>query len=76
MKYKMTYREKIDEELNITKDNKRAEIVNNIIFLTQRMEEMWVYHPDNPQKLDIVNEYETMNGEIDKLQSQLDSLEK
>ncbi len=76
MKYKMTYREKIDEELNITKDNKRAEIVNNIIFLTQRMEEMWVYHPDNPQKLDIVNEYETMNDEIDKLQSQLDSLEK
>ena len=76
MKYKMTYRKKLDKELNISKDNKRAELVNNIIFLTQRMDEMWTYHPENPNKLDIVEEYKSMKEQIDEYQSQLDDLEK
>ena len=76
MKYKMTYREKIDKELNISRDNKRAELVNNIIFLTQRMDEMWAYHPENPNKLDIVGEYKSMKEQIDEYQNQLDDLEK
>ena len=76
MKYKMTYREKLNKELGIEIDNKRAELVNNIIFLTQRMDEMWSYHPDNPNKLDIVGEYKSMKEQIDEYQNQLDDLEK
>ena len=76
MKYKMTYREKLDKELNISRDNKRAELVNSIIFLTQRMDEMWTYHPENPNKLDIVVEYKSMKEQIDEYQNQLDDLEK
>ena len=71
MKYKMTYREKIDKELNISKVNKRAELVNNIIFLTQRMDEMWAYHPENPNKLDIVGEYKSMKEYFELMRSNL-----
>jgi hypothetical protein len=72
----MNYREKINKELGIEVDNKRAELVNNIIFLTQRMDEMWAYHPDNPNKIDIVEEYKSMKEQIDEYQNQLDDLEK
>ena len=76
MKYKMNYREKVNKELGIEVDNKRAELVNNIIFLTQRMDEMWLYHPENPNKLDVVEEYKSMKDQIDEYQDQLDDLEK
>jgi len=76
MKYKMNYREKVNKELGIEVDNKRAELVNNIIFLTQRMDEMWLYHPNNPNKLDVVEEYKSMKDQIDEYQNQLDDLEK
>ena len=76
MKYKMNYREKVNKELGIEVDNKRAELVNNIIFLTQRMDEMWLYHPENPNKLDVVEEYKSMKDQIDEYQNQLDDLEK
>ena len=76
MKYKMTYREKLDKELNISKDEKRAELVNSSIFLTQRMDEIWTFHPENYNKLDIVEEYKSMKEQIDEYQSQLDDLEK
>tara|TARA_R110002012_G_C11236640_1_gene564811 strand:- start:154 stop:372 length:219 start_codon:yes stop_codon:yes gene_type:complete len=72
----MNYREKVNKELGIEVDNKRAELVNNIIFLTQRMDEMWLYHPENPNKLDVVEEYKSMKDQIDEYQNQLDDLEK
>lgn len=41
--------EKIEEQ--------KAELINDLIATSTVMEEVWRYHPDNPEKKDVVTEY-------------------
>ena len=46
--------------MNITQeqqDNQKVELINDLIALSTIIEELWNYHPDNPNKKDIVAEY-------------------
>lgn len=38
-------------------DEQKAELINDLIAITTVMEELWNYHPDNPNKKDVVAEY-------------------
>ena len=41
------------EELDLQK----AELINDLVATSTVMEEVWRYHPDNPEKKDVIKEY-------------------
>ena len=45
--------------MNITEEqqNIKVELVNDLVAITTVMDELWSYHPENPNKKDIVGEY-------------------
>ena len=45
--------------MNITEEqqNIKVELVNDLVAITTVMDEIWSYHPENPNKKDIVGEY-------------------
>jgi hypothetical protein len=38
----------------------KTELVNDLIATTTVMEELWKYHPENPNKKDVVSEYKIL----------------
>ena len=56
------------------KQELKVALVNEIIFLNDRMEELWRYHPENPNKVDVVWEYNNMKNEIDLIEDRIQQL--
>ena len=55
-------------ELEILEEQK-VELINDLAATATVMDELWRYHPDNPNKVDIVKEYknlEQMQKDIEK----------
>lgn len=48
-------------ELEILEE-KKAELINDLVATATVMDEIWNYHPDNPKKVDIVAEYEFLKS--------------
>ena len=62
-------------------NNKKSELIADLIATSTVMEEVWNYHPDNPNKKDPVTEYEKLKQiksdverEIDELEREFDKL--
>ena len=58
-------------------DNQKAELINDLMPTATVKEEVWRYHPDNPNKKDVVKEYDILcqiekdlELEIEELKSQ------
>lgn len=58
-------------------DNQKAELINDLMATATVKEEVWRYHPDNPDKKDVVKEYDILcqierdlELEIEELKSQ------
>tara|TARA_Y100000401_G_scaffold86941_1_gene72300 strand:- start:543 stop:758 length:216 start_codon:yes stop_codon:yes gene_type:complete len=54
-------------EINLNNMNKeikpedlKTELINDLIATTTVMEEIWNYHPDNPNKKDVVKEFNVL----------------
>ena len=45
-----------EEKLN----EKKAELINDLLATATVKEEVWRYHPDNPNKRDVVKEYDVL----------------
>ena len=43
-----------------TLEEQKANLVNDLIAISTVMDEIWNYHPDNPNKKDVVEEYKTL----------------
>jgi len=56
------------------KQELKIELVNEVIFLNDRMEELWRYHPDNPNKVDVVGEYNNIKNELDLIEDRIQQL--
>ena len=41
-------------------DQQRTELINDLVATSTVMEELWRYHPENPDKKDVVSEYEIL----------------
>lgn len=41
-------------------DNQKAELINDLMATATVKEEVWRYHPDNPDKKDVVKEYDIL----------------
>ena len=62
-------------------NNKKSELIADLIATSTVKEEVWNYHPDNPNKKDPVTEYEKLKQiksdverEIDELEREFDKL--
>lgn len=56
------------------KQELKVALVNEVIFLNDRMEELWRYHPENPNKVDVVWEYNNMKNELDLIEDRIQQL--
>ncbi len=56
--------------------NPRIEMINEIIFLNKIATEMWQYHPNNPQQINVVTEYQQVQDKIEELQNKISELDK
>lgn len=41
-------------------DNQKAELINDLMATATVKEEVWRYHPDNPDRKDVVKEYDIL----------------
>tara|TARA_B100001093_G_scaffold380609_1_gene366070 strand:+ start:721 stop:933 length:213 start_codon:yes stop_codon:yes gene_type:complete len=65
---------------NMTKqeelDQQKSELVADLLATSTVMEEVWRYHPDNPEKKDVIKEYEILKQIQKDIESELDDLDK
>ena len=57
-----------------TLEEQKANLVNDLIAVSTVIEEIWNYHPDNPNKKDIIAEYNQLLKIQGDLENELDSL--
>jgi hypothetical protein len=48
----MSEQEKLEEQ--------KVNLVNDLLAVSTVMEEIWNYHPDNPDQKDVIKEYQTL----------------
>ena len=67
---------------NIEKlEEKRIDVINDIISCNTVMEEIWKYHPDNPKQVSPVDEYNhlvkikgDLENEVSQIEDELNNL--
>ena len=42
------------------KNNQKSELIDDLLATATVKEEVWRYHPDNPNKKDVVKEYDVL----------------
>lgn len=67
--------------MNITQeqsnlDNQKSELINDLTATLTVMDEMWRYHPDNPNKKDIIKEYKILKQIQIDIERELADLDK
>ena len=53
---------------------KKEDLINDLIFLTKQLDEVWQYHPDNPTGLDPAAHYSYIKSKIAFVENDLKSL--
>tara|TARA_R100000084_G_scaffold99568_1_gene54039 strand:- start:1139 stop:1354 length:216 start_codon:yes stop_codon:yes gene_type:complete len=65
---------------NMSKDIKpedlKTELINDLIATTTVMEEIWNYHPDNPNKKDVVKEFNVLKQIKKDIEKEIAELDK
>ena len=56
------------------KDNQKSELIDDLLATSTVKEEVWRYHPDNPNKKDVVKEYDILCQIERDLEAELDDL--
>jgi len=55
-------------------DQKKADLVNDLIFLLNIEDELWRYHPENPKKINVEDEWITIKDKIQVIENELKQL--
>ena len=50
----------IQEQSNL--DNQKSELINDLIATSTVIDELWRYHPENPNKKDIIEEFNILKN--------------
>ena len=66
--------------MNITQeqpnqDSLKSELINDLAATFTVMDEMWRYHPDNPNKKDIIEEYKILKQIVVDIEHELEELD-
>jgi|TARA_B110000240_G_scaffold163945_1_gene184118 hypothetical protein len=54
----------------------KTELVNDLVATSTVMEELWRYHPENPDKKDVVSEYNVLKKIKVDIEQELSDLDK
>ena len=54
----------------------RAELINDLVATATVIEELWNYHPDNPDKKDVVKEYDVLKKIQKDIEQEIAELDK
>ena len=57
-------------------DQQKAELINDLLATSTVMEEVWRYHPGNPEKKDVIEEYNILKQIQKDIESELAELDK
>tara|TARA_B100000900_G_scaffold317810_1_gene276846 strand:+ start:825 stop:1007 length:183 start_codon:yes stop_codon:yes gene_type:complete len=60
----------------MTKEEQKIELINDLIATSTVLDELWNYHPNNPDRKDVVNEYETLKKIQSDIEKEIAELEK
>ena len=52
----------------------KAELINTLIELEERIDELWEYHPENPNRVNVEDEFNDLQRTVILLQTQIDEL--
>jgi hypothetical protein len=55
-------------------EQKKADLVNDLIFLLNIKDELWRYHPENPSKVKVEAEWIDVNDKIQVVENELKQL--
>ena len=55
-------------------EQKKADLVNDLIFLLNIKDELWSYHPENPSKVKVEAEWIDVNDKIQVVENELKQL--
>tara|TARA_B110000259_G_scaffold83503_1_gene97474 strand:+ start:464 stop:667 length:204 start_codon:yes stop_codon:yes gene_type:complete len=66
--------------MNITQEQSnqnslKSELINDLAATFTVMDEMWRYHPDNPNKKDIIKEYKILKQIVKDIEHELEELD-
>jgi len=53
----------------------KTELINDLVATTTVIEEIWRYHPENPNKKDVVEEYNILKQITKDIETELEKLE-
>jgi hypothetical protein len=48
------------------------DLINRLVEINNQLEQLWVYHPLNPHKLDIEDTYSVLKNEMEKIKCKID----
>jgi len=60
--------------MSVKKTKTREELLNNLFWLSKQLEDVWQYHPNNPNKIDVELEYNEIKAEMSQIESQIDNI--
>ena len=55
-------------------DQRKAELINTLIEVEERIDELWEYHPENPNRIDVESEFNDLQRTAILIQSQIEEL--
>ena len=56
-------------------EEKKVNLVNDLIAANTVTEEIWKYHPDNPNKHDVVEEYKQLKQIMNDIEEEIKEVE-
>jgi len=55
-------------------DQRKADLINALIEVEDRIDELWEYHPENPNRIDVEDEFQELQKVVLLIQTELDEL--
>ena len=55
--------------------DKKADLINELNFMYERIHSLWEFHPDNPEKRDVLKETLELQKIIRELETEIDQLD-
>ena len=52
----------------------QLELINHLLFLNEIKERLWDCHPNNPDQINVIQEYDNIINEMDNIESQINEL--
>ena len=73
--FRMNQRDFDEENQETVNENLKADLINDLISVSTVMEELWKYHPENPERIDIISEYDNLVEMKKEIEAELDGLD-